>query len=94
MMNMVQEAVDHEVDPQRAALSAQLRAEMRRIQPKLPESWPDGAHFKSDLHLDSLDLIELIARMEQQTGVLIDDADIKLMVSINAMADYLLARMP
>jgi acyl carrier protein len=83
-----------EPDATRTALTAQLRTEMRRIQPRLPESWPDGAHFKADLHLDSLDLIELVARMEQQTGVLIDDADLKLMVSIEAMADYLLARMP
>jgi acyl carrier protein len=88
------EATEPVVSPERAALVDQLRADMRRIQPRLPEAWPDAALFKADLNLDSLDLIELVARAEQHTGVLIPDADLKLMVSLDAMADYLLAQQP
>jgi acyl carrier protein len=78
--------------PDRDALVEQLRAELRSIRPRLPAAWPDAALFKADLDLDSLDLVELVARAEQQHGVLIPDADLKDFVSLDAMADYLCAR--
>lgn len=76
----------------REEMISQLRAELRRIQPLLPEHWPANALFQSDLGLDSLDLVELVARIEQQHGLLIDDADLPNFVSLDAVADYLSTR--
>ena len=66
-----------------------LRDELRLIRPTLPATWPDDARFKSDLGLDSLDLVELVARAEQRFERYIGDADLPSLVSLAAMADYL-----
>jgi acyl carrier protein len=36
----------------------------------------------------------LVARVEQRYGILIDDADIPNLISLDAMADHICARMP
>ena len=69
-----------------------LRADMRDIRPALPPTWPSHLLFKNDLGLDSLDLVELMARIEQRYQILIEDSDLPLFVSLDAMADYLCAR--
>ena len=66
-----------------------LRDELRLIRPTLPATWPDDARFKSDLGLDSLDLVELVARAEQRFERYIGDAELPSLVSLAAMADYL-----
>jgi acyl carrier protein len=76
----------------RESLTATLRSELRAIQPGLPADWPDDALFKADLSLDSLDLVELVARTEQQLQMLIPDPDLPRFVSLQAMVDYLLDR--
>lgn len=75
--------------PDRTAIVAFLREEMRLVRPTLPETWPDAALFRSDLALDSLDLVELVARAEQYCRVYIGDEDLARLVSVDAMADYL-----
>jgi acyl carrier protein len=74
------------------ALSALLRSELRNIRPALPAEWPDDALFKADLEFDSLDLVELVARLEQQFELMIPDADLQRFVSTGAMVDYLLEK--
>ncbi len=76
----------------RAAIIAFLRDEMRLIRPALPPTWPDAALLRADLALDSLDLVELVARAEQHCCVFIGDEDLPRLVSLDAMADYLCAR--
>jgi len=66
-----------------------LREELRLIRPTLPETWPIDARFRSDLALDSLDLVELVARAEQRFQRYIGDQDLPTLVSLAAMADYL-----
>ena len=66
-----------------------LREELRLIRPTLPATWPDDARFRSDLGLDSLDLVELVARAEQRFERYIGDQDLPSLVSLAAMADYL-----
>jgi acyl carrier protein len=78
--------------PARAVIVERLRSELRAIRPELPASWPEAALFKADLALDSLDLVELVARAEQQWGVFVPDGDLKEMVSLQAMGDYFDAR--
>ena len=77
---------------QRDAVIAMLRTELHRIQPRLPQDWPANLQFKSDLGLDSLDLVELVARVEQHYGLMIPDRDLPGFVSLDVMADYLCAR--
>ena len=69
-----------------------LRDELRTIRPTLPETWPVDARFRSDLGLDSLDLVELVARAEQRFQRYISDQDLPSLVSLAAMADYLCPR--
>ncbi len=74
----------------RAGVLAFLRDELRTIRPTLPATWPDEAEFRYDLGLDSLDLVELVARAEQRFQCYVADADLPGLVSLAAMADHLL----
>jgi acyl carrier protein len=42
--------------------------------------------------LDSLDLVEMVARLEQATGIFVPDEDFPQLKSISATADYVRAR--
>ncbi len=64
-----------------------IRQALRCIQPdKLPQdhAWPGAAHFRDDFGLDSLDLVEMVARLEQQWQVFVPDADLPLLSSVDA----------
>jgi acyl carrier protein len=76
-----------------AQLSTFLSDELRAIKPTLPAELPTSALFRRELNLDSLDLVELVARIEQRYGVLIPDADLPEFVSLDATSRYVLARM-
>lgn len=69
-----------------------LRAELRAIKPALPAELPMSAHYKIELNLDSLDLVELVARIEQRYGVMIPDADLPQFTSLDATVSYINAR--
>jgi acyl carrier protein len=74
-------------------LRAAIRRELRAIRPeKLPAEWPDDARFREDLGLDSLDLVEMVARLEQQTGLYVPDADLPQLASVAATAAYIEGR--
>ena len=77
----------------RDELQALIKSELRSIQPdKLPADWCAHARLREDLALDSLDLVEMIARLEQATGVFVPDADVPQLATVHATAEYLLAR--
>ena len=78
--------------PDRNKLIASMREELRRINPQLPADWPATALYRSDLDLDSLDLVELVARIEQHYGLLIPDCDLPCFVSLEATSDYVIAK--
>jgi acyl carrier protein len=69
-----------------------LRTQLRTIRPALPAAWPVQAHYKHELGLDSLDLVELAARIEQRYKLMIPDADLPGFVSLEATKHYILAR--
>ncbi|RZT95092.1 acyl carrier protein [Rivibacter subsaxonicus] len=69
-----------------------LREELRSIKPALPRDWPLAAHFKQDLNLDSLDLVELVARIEQRYELMIPDADLPGFTSLEALHAYIVER--
>lgn len=76
------------------ALLTFLRSELRAIKPALPDVLPTQAHFRIELNLDSLDLVELVARIEQRYDVLIPDADLPVFTSLDATVHYVSARLP
>ncbi len=77
----------------RTELQALIKRELRSIQPdKLPADWSEHALLREDLVLDSLDLVEMIARLEQATGVFVPDVDVPQLATVHATAEYLLAR--
>ncbi len=64
--------------------------ELRTIRPGLPAELNPQARYRADLNLDSLDLVELVARLEQRYGLLVPDADLPQFVSIDATVRYVL----
>ena len=81
-------------EPERARVVAFLRRELRAIKPHLPADWPTAALYHDDLDLDSLDLVELVARIEQRYAIFIPDADLVGFVSLDATVDYVSAHVP
>ena len=76
-----------------AEFRAGIRREIRSIRrDKLPPEWNDDSSFRAELGLDSLDLVEMVARLEQATGLFVPDEDIVKLTSIAATADYVRAR--
>lgn len=76
-----------------AALRAYIRQELRAIRPgKLPPDWSDDARYREELGLDSLDFVEMIARLEQLTGIFVPDIDVPKLTSIAATAEYVRLR--
>jgi acyl carrier protein len=72
---------------------ASIRRELRSIRrDKLPPVWDDESHFRDDLGLDSLDLVEMVARLEQATGIFVPDEDVAQLMSISATVDYVRAQ--
>ena len=69
-----------------------LRAELRSIKKTLPAEWPLSARFKEDLSFDSLDLVELVARIEQRYKLMIPDPDLAGFVSLEALHAYVAER--
>lgn len=80
------------VDLNDTALLDFLRAELRSIRKALPEEWPAAARFKEELGFDSLDLVELVARIEQRYGLAIPDTDLEGFVSLEALHGYIVER--
>lgn len=78
--------------PDDAALLGFLRAELRSIRKGLPDEWPLTALFKEELGFDSLDLVELVARVEQRYGLVIPDPDLEGFVSLEALRAYVVER--
>jgi acyl carrier protein len=78
-----------------AEFRATIRRELRSIRrDKLPPDWDDDSHFRDDLGLDSLDLVEMVARLEQATGIFVPDEDVAQLMSISSTVDYVRARQP
>lgn len=48
--------------------------------------------FRDELELDSMDLLNIVIGLVKATGIEIPDADANKLLSINAIADYLIAR--
>ncbi len=69
-----------------------VTAQLRAIRPSLPAALPLDARYTTDLNLDSLDLVELVARIEQRYGLKVPDADLQQFLSLDATLHYILTR--
>lgn len=75
------------------ALRDRIRRELHAIRPGvLPPTWDDAARFRQDLGLDSLDLVELVARLEQATGLYVPDDDVARLSSVADTVAYVRER--
>lgn len=74
-------------------LLSRLRALAREVSSRVPEDLPASASFREDCNLDSLDLVEYVARIEQEFGISIPDGDVERFSSLRATAIYLEERM-
>lgn len=67
----------------------QLRTILRVVKPQISELIGVEDHFRDDWGLDSLELVEFVARIEQAFKVIIPDKDLTELFSLNATASYL-----
>jgi acyl carrier protein len=65
-----------------------LRAQLRQVKQSLPVELGLDARFRAELGLDSLELIEYVARMEQVFRVQIPDDDWQALSTLALAADY------
>ena len=75
-----------------AEFRSSMRRELRTIRRDLPAEFDDDADFRNEVGLDSLDLVEMVARLEQVTGIYVPDEDFPKLNSISAAAEYVKAR--
>ena len=77
----------------REAIVAELHDAIREMDLDLPADLPEDARFKDDLGLDSLDLAEFVARIEQRFRLPIADDDWQELQTIGLAADYVLEQL-
>ena len=70
-----------------------LRRYIKMINPRSPGGLSAESYFKSDWQLDSLDLVEFVARIEQKFKIMIPDEDLPQLVSLAATERYIRARL-
>ena len=66
-----------------------LRLELSIVKPKIAGDIKNADNFRDDWGLDSLELVEFVARIEQSFKILIPDKDLKELYSLNVTAAYL-----
>jgi acyl carrier protein len=66
-----------------------VREELLVAAPDAPADPDEAAELRSDLSVDSLAILELVARLEYRFGVAVPDEDWPRLTSIGAIADYL-----
>lgn len=72
---------------------AQLRITLRDVKPQISDAIGNADNFRDDWGLDSLELVEFVARIEQSFKILIPDKDLQELYSLNATAEYLQGKM-
>lgn len=71
----------------------QLRVELSIVKPRIAGEIRDSDSFRDDWGLDSLELVEFVARIEQTFKILIPDKDLQEFYSLSATAAYLHSKM-
>jgi len=71
----------------------QLRFELSIVKPQITNDIRDTDSFRDDWGLDSLELVEFVARIEQTFRIMIPDKDLQELRSLDATATYLQGKM-
>lgn len=69
-----------------------LREKLVQIKRSLPKEFPLDDNFKEKWNLDSLSLVELVARIEQHFRIEISDSEIKEFVTLRKIVDCLMQK--
>ena len=71
------------------ALVARLRSELAAVRPDIAATAPQDALLEGELDVDSLDVLEFVARVEATFGVVVPDEDWQHVASLRSLAEYL-----
>jgi len=71
----------------------QLRFELSIVKPQIANDIKNTDNFRDDWGLDSLELVEFVARIEQSFRIMIPDKDLQELRSLDATAAYLQSKM-
>lgn len=67
-----------------------LRGEIRKVKDSLPPDVDSAALLMTDLGLDSLDVVEFVARVEEVYRVSVPDEDWQQLSTLDRIAEYVL----
>jgi acyl carrier protein len=90
----VSTAVEGAAAPTHAAVLEVLRDELELVAPDVGRDVAADASLKHDLGVDSLSVLELVARIEFRFGLSVPDDDWPLLGSLDAIAAYVVAGGP
>jgi acyl carrier protein len=76
----------------RSAVLDRVRAELAVAAPDVAPDAPPAADLRYDLGIDSLALVELVARLEYEYSIAVPDEDWQSLTTLDAITDYLLER--
>lgn len=79
--------------PNREDLLEILEEELRAVNDEIPAVVEPDHHLEEAIGLDSLDVIEFVARIEYRYHVLVPDDDWQQLTTLDAIADYMLLRL-
>lgn len=75
----------------RTEILTAIREELAVAAPDTPADADPADHLRHDLGIDSLALLELVARLEYRYGIVVPDDAWPTLTSIDAIADHLWA---
>jgi acyl carrier protein len=67
-----------------------LRAELREVNASIPGDLPADEELIADLGLDSLDVVEFVARLEYRFRFVVPDGEWQQLATLDAIAAYAL----
>ena len=79
--------------PTRDDLIEVLRTELRAVSDQIPDQLPLDRSLEADLGIDSLDVLEFVARIEFRYQVLVPDEDWPRLQTLDDIADYMQDRL-
>ena len=70
-----------------------LRSELRAVNGAAPAGLPADKELVSELGIDSLDIVEFVARLEYRFRFVVPDDEWPRLTTLDAIADYALDRL-
>ncbi len=70
-----------------------LRAELRAVKEDVPADLPADRELTGELGVDSLDVVEFVARLEYRFQFVVPDNEWQQLATLDAIVDYALAHL-